>query len=508
MTASGVGRVWVPLAAAGMAFLAHLVGNPHYGFFRDELYFIVCGQHPQWGYVDQPPIAPLLAAGSQIFGHSLVLLRAVPAMFAAGGVYVTCLLAAEFGGAAFAQVLAALVVFFAPVLMNKGMKVSPDMVGLWLWPLATLYLVRLVKGADPRWWLAIGAILGISLQSKYTVVFFVVSLLVGLLLTQERRILFSRWALAGCLVGALIALPNFLWQAHYGFPQWELLRNGQQGKNAVVGPLMYIFQQLLITGILLSAVWIAGLAWLFSKPRLRFLAYAFLALMTLMVIAHAKHYYPADVYPYVMAAGGVAIEAWTRARRIARTVLATAVVVVGIGLTPLCMPILAEQRMVSYTDWLMRVVHVQRKALATENQPQVELSSDWADMHGWPELASLVARVYQSLPPDERAQAGIYAQNYGEAAAIDFFGRQYGLPPAISGHNQYYLWGTRGYTGNVLICVGRRCGSNAGLYESCARAASFTSPWIQANEDHLPIVVCRGIRKPLSEAWPTVKSYH
>ena len=132
-------RLRIPILAAVTTFALHAVGNPHYGFFRDELYFIVCGQHPQWGYVDLPPVAPLLAAGSQMFGHSLVLLRMVPAFFAAASVYVTCLLAIELGGGAFGQILAALVAFFIPVLMNFGMKVSPDMVGLWLWPLAALY---------------------------------------------------------------------------------------------------------------------------------------------------------------------------------------------------------------------------------------------------------------------------------------------------------------------------------------------------------------------------------
>jgi hypothetical protein len=128
-------------------------------------------------------------------------------------------------------------------------------------------------------------------------------------------------------------------------------------------------------------------------------------------------------------------------------------------------------------------------------------------MHGWPELATTVAQVYQSLPPSERAQAVIVAQNYGEAAAIDFFGRSNGLPPVISGHNQYYLWGTHGRSGNVLIDVGGDCGANQHLFESSERAATFTSPWIARYEDNLPIMVCRGIKKPLAELWPKVKSY-
>ncbi len=187
----------VPAVAALATLAIHLAGNPHYGFFRDELYFIICGFHPAFGYVDQPPVVPLLAAGSQLFGHSLFALRALPAIFAAAGVYVTCLLALELGGAAFAQILAAIAFFFANVLMSFGGKVGPDMVGLWLWPLAALYVLRIAKGADPRWWLAAGAAIGMSLESKYSAIFFAVALIAGLALTPQRRALASPWFLAG-----------------------------------------------------------------------------------------------------------------------------------------------------------------------------------------------------------------------------------------------------------------------------------------------------------------------
>jgi hypothetical protein len=500
-------RLRIPPIAAMATFAIHLVGNPHYGFFRDELYFIVCGQHPQWGYVDQPPIAPLLAAGSQVLGPSLLLLRAVPAAFGAAGVYVTCVLALELGGGAFAQVVAALAVFFAPVLMNFAMKVSPDMVGLWLWPLAALYTLRLTRGADPRGWLAVGAIAGICLQSKYSVLFFAVSLLLGLLLTPERRILLSRWALAGGALCALIALPNFLWQAHYSFPMLELLRVGQHGKNLIVGPAMYLFQQLLITNVFLSAIWIVGLLWLFRSARLRFLGLAFVVLIALMILAHGKHYYPADAYPVVIAAGAAAIDGWTERKTVLRAAVIAAEVVAGMLFVPFAMPVLPEEQAASYTAWVLEALHVRRETVATEHHRLGALPSDWADMHGWTELAATVARVYGSLPPGDRAQAVIAASNYGEAAAIDFFGRAQGLPAVISGHNQYYLWGPRGYGGNVLIDVGGDCAARERWFARAERAATFTAPWIQPYEDDLPIMVCRGIERPLSEVWPTVKRY-
>jgi 4-amino-4-deoxy-L-arabinose transferase-like glycosyltransferase len=394
------------------------------------------------------------------------------------------------GGGAFAQILAALVVFFSPVLMNFGMKVSPDVVGLWLWPLAALYTLRLAKGADPRGWLLVGATIGICIQSKYTVVFFLAALLLGLLLTPERKVLFSRWFLAGCGVCGLIALPNFLWQVHYGFPTLEFLRNAGHGKNLIVGPAQYLLQQLIITNVFL-----------------RFLGYTYIVLIGFMVVLHGKHYHPADVYPCLMAAGGVAIESWTARWKSLRPVVATAVIVLGLAFVPFALPVLPEAQVASYTNWLFGILHIPRQAVATEHQRLPALPTDWADMHGWPELAATVGNVYQSLSPEDRAQAAIVAGNYGEAAAIDFFGRQYGLLPAISGHNQYYLWGTHGYSGNVIIDVAGDCGAREHLFATSERAATFSSPWVMPYENDIPIMVCRGIKKPLAELWPSIKSF-
>ena len=287
----------------------------------------------------------------------------------------------------------------------------------------------------------------------------------------------------------------------------EFLRNGQHGKNLIVGPAQYLFQQLLITNVFLSLVWIIGLVWLLWNARLRFLGYTYIILIAFMIVLHGKHYYPADVYPYLMAAGGVAIEAWTKRRKMLRPVVATAVIVLGLVFVPFAMPILPEAQAASYTNWLFGTMHLSRQTVATEHQRLPALPSDWADMHGWPELAATVAKVYQSLPPGDRAQAAIVAENYGEAAAIDFFGRQYGLPPAISGHNQYYLWGTHGYSGNVVIDVAGDCGAREHLFTSSERAATFTSPWVMPYEDGIPIMVCRGIKRPLAELWPSIKSY-
>ena len=495
----------VPWIAAAVVFLVHAAGNAHYGFFRDELYFIICGFHPQFGYVDQPPVVPLLSAGSQLFGHSLFLLRLIPALFAAAGVYTTCLLVAEFGGSVFAQAFAAVVFLFTGVLLSFGMKVSTDTVGLWTWPLLALLIVRIVKGADPRLWIAAGLVAGISIESKYSVLFFLAALTLGLLATPQRRVLANRWCVGGAVVFLALALPNFLWQMHYGFPMIELLRAGQNGKNLIAGPLLYLFQEIVITGLFLWPVWAIGLVWLLRTPQFRFLGYAYVALIAEMIVFHGKHYYPADVYPILIAAGAVPIERWTRGRPVLRTALTAYAVLFGAIFVPFALPVLPEELFVQYQEHLGQALHITRAATATEhNRETSALPGDWADMHGWPQMAAQVARAYDSLPPAQRARAVVFAGNYGEAAAVQFFEPAI---PVISEHNQYWLWGTRGYDGSVVVQVNGSCFKSDGLFASSTLAARTDDPWAISYEHNIPIWVCRGIKKPLVKIWPSIKSY-
>jgi hypothetical protein len=494
-----------PIFAGLAASLLHLLGNPHYGFFRDELYFIACGRHPAFGYVDQPPLVPALAALSQAWGSSLFVLRAIPALVAGLSIYVTCLLAGELGGAVFGQGLAALAAFLSPVLMNFGMKLSTDTPGLVLWPLAALLVLRLVKGGDPRGWLAVGAVLGAAAESKYSVVFFALALFLGLLATQARRVLWTPWLLAGIALCVALALPSLLWQAAHGFPMLELLRNGQHGKNVMLTPLGFLGAQFLITNPALALLWLAGLVFLLRSHQARFLGLTYLFLVAEMVALHAKHYYPADVYPILFAAGGVAVEAWTASLRALRVALAGGVLALGALLVPYALPILPLQTFLAYHARMAPLLHLE--AVKTENGQMGRLPQDWADMQGWPELTEAVARVYRALPAEERSKASIFADNYGEAAAIDFFGAPLGLPPAVTGHNQYWLWGMHGYDGAVLIDVNANVVDDAKLCQSATLGERFTSPLSMPYESHFDIVVCRGLKPMLSEFWPRQRFY-
>jgi hypothetical protein len=497
----------IPLIAALVTLVVHVVANPHYGFFRDELYFVICGFHPAWGYVDQPPIVPLIAAGSQFFGHSLFALRAICALFAAGCVYTTCLLVIELGGGAFAQVFGALVAALTPALMAFGSKLSTDTVGLVLWPLAALIALRLVRGADPRWWPAFGLVVGLGIESKYTMIFFAGAMLVALLLVPQRRVLMTPWFFAGAAIALLVALPNAMWQAHNGFPMWTLLHNAEAHKNNVLSPLQYIATQLLITHPLLSPVWLTGLVFLLRRSDTRFLGIAFLLLIAQMALLHGKDYYPGDVYPIPIAAGAVAIEALTARRLALRPIFALFTLAVGIALVPLLMPVLPEATMSAYDRIAIGMMN-REVNLAIEERTQIgNLPPDWADMHGWRELTSAVAGVYNSLPPNERARTAILASNYGEAAALDFFGPAYGLPPALSGHNQFWLWGTQGYSGDTLIDVHGDCQHDAHLFHTARVVVRFSDRWSRPSENDFPISLCTGITEPLAAYWPRLRSY-
>lgn len=489
--------------AALAAFVVHAAANPHYGFFRDELYFIICGQHPQWGYVDQPPIVPLLCALSQLFGHSLFLLRVIPAAFAAASVYAVCAIVGELEGGLFAASIASITTFFAPVLLSFGMKQSTDEVGLALWPLAAFFILRVARGASPKLMLAAGACIGLAFEAKYSVVFFAASLVAGLAFTRERRLLLNGWAAAAAGLALVIALPNALWQIAHGLPMLELLRNGQHGKNLVAGPLLFLLQQLLITNVLYAPLLLAGVYELWRRAPARFLSIAYIILIALMIIAHGKHYYPADIYPIVFAAAGLFCERLVRQPAL-RTAIVAYTVVAGLLFAPFVLPVLPEDDVPGYEQAFLNALHIGKKTLATENQRAPALPSDFADMHGWPRLAQSVADVYHALPPEQRAKTVVVASNYGEAAAIAFFTPDV---PVISGHNQFWLWGTRGFDGSSIIDVDGDCGAGEHLFAKWKRAAVFDDPYAMPSERNLPVMLCEGPRRSLQSIWPEKREY-
>ena len=506
MTGVSRGRILAPAPAlAALCLLIHLIANPHYGAFRDELYFIVCGLHPAFGYVDQPPLVPLIDATSyRLFGDALLPLRLAPALAMSATVWLTAEFARLLGGGRFAQSLAGLSTLAAPILLVDGVLATTDLLQPLTWTACAYALTRIARGGDRRLWLALGAVIGVSLWSKYLIAFYVVGLAVGIVGAPLRRQLLSPWPWAGAALGLAIIAPNVAWQAAHGLPFLELAAAGAAAKN-VAAPLAFFGQQLLFIGPVLTPVWVAGLWRLASAretPEGRALAIAYVAVAALFLIGHGKAYYLAPIYPTLFAPGAVW---WERALRpTAARVAAIALAAVG-GLVsaPLALPILRPEQVAAYSQ----AIGVSPRATATEHTAQAALPQHFADMFGWPEMAADVARVYRALPEDERRRAVFFGRNYGEAAAIDVYGPALGGPPAISGHNQYFLWGPRGFDGSVIIALGAGQPKFAGYFDSVEAAGKIEDRYAMPGETGLNVYVLRGLKQPLAELWPRLKHF-
>jgi hypothetical protein len=491
----------------GLACVAiHLVANGNYAIFRDELYFIVCGQHPALGYVDQPPLIPLIAAGSYaLFGTHVLLFRLAPMLAMTATVALTVEFARLLGGGRFAQWLAGLCVLLGGVFLADGLLLTTDMVQSLSWLACGWCLVRLAQGGDERWWLAFGAIVGVSLESKYLIAFYLVGLAVGALTTPLRRSLLRPWIYAGAVIALGLAAPNVVWQAQHGWPFIEIGRAGSSGKNLALSPLAFFGQQFLFVGPAAAPVWLAGL-WRFSVrpllPAYRAFPIAYAVMAVLFIAAHGKAYYIAPVYPILLAGGALAIEGWLK-RPAFRAAVLTAVGGVGALLAPVAIPLLPVEATIAYGA----AIGVNPTLSASEHQKLSALPQYLADMFGWREMAAKVAAVYQALPPADRARAAFFGQNYGEAAAIDIYGRALGLPPAISGHNNYYLWGPGRADGSVIIVVGGDPAQMAKVYGSIQVAGRIDTPYAMPYETNIPIYVLRQPRVSMVQLWPMLKHY-
>jgi 4-amino-4-deoxy-L-arabinose transferase-like glycosyltransferase len=501
-------RSYPAIVLAAITLLVHLVVNNgfYFGASSDELYFIVCGQHPAMGYVDQPPLVPLIAGLSHaLFGTALLPLRLIPALAMTATVALTVEFARSLGGGRFAQWLAGLTVLFSAAFLVEGLELVTDMMQPLTWLGCSWCLLRLAQSRDERWWLIFGAVAGFSLLSKYLILFFLAGLAVGVIATPLRRSLSGRWLYLGAAIALVIASPSVIWQATHGFPFLELGQAAVSGKNLALSPLEFLGQQILLVGPAAAPVWIAGL-WRFSvKPahsELRAFPIAYAVMAAIFLMLHGKAYYIVPIYPVLLAAGAVAIEEWLAWKPLRGVVLA-AVTGAGAIAAPLALPILPPEKYASYAVAL----GISSGATASEHFAQGPLPAHLAGMIGWPEMAAKVSAVYNALPADERAHAVFYGRDYGEAAALDVYGPALNGPPVIAGHNNYYLWGPKDFDGSVVIVLDGDVTPLMKNYSNVQVVGHIDNSFAQSWESHMPIYVLRGPRVPLKTLWPKLKYY-
>ncbi len=490
--------------------LVHLGTNLFggYGIFRDEFYYIACSKHLAWGYVDQPPFSiALLWLNRQLFGDSLFALRLLPAVAGAFTVLLAGLIARKLGGGKFAQALAAVSALCAPLLLGMNGYFSMNSFDILLWILA-LYLVAVLADDDAtKNWVLLGIVLGLGLLNKISFLWLGAGLFAGLLLTRHRRQLLTKepWLAAG--LALLFFLPHVVWQVLNDFPTLEFIRNASGEKYVASSAVSILLEQVRNMNPATLIFWLPGLAYFLfagSVRRFRILPIIYLAVFAILAVnGSSKSEYLGPMFPMLFAMGAAALEKFiVRFKwRWLKPVTLAPLLLSGVAIAPLALPVLPVESYIAYAKALgMAPSTPEKKDLGS-------LPQHYADCFGWEQMVRAVAAAYETLTPEERQKCAIMANNYGEAGAIDFYGPKYGLPRAISGHNNYWLWGPRGATGEVVIRLGGSLEAMRESYAGVTQAGVFQDDYCMPYENDMAVWVLRGRRSSLAREWGEFKHY-
>jgi len=501
----GLTPVLVAVPAAKLVL--QLVFIRGYGIFRDELYYLACADRLDWRYVDQPPLSILvLWLTRAVLGDSLVAVRLVSAIAGASTVLLVGLMTRRLGGEPPAQLLAMAVTALAPIYVGTNHVFSMNALELLIWAGAAYLLIRILDGGDPHLWLLLGLALGLGLQNKISVLWLGAGIFFGLLVAPKRRLLLSPWPWIGGLVAGLIFLPHLFWQQAHDWPTLEFMRNATEEKMADSTGVEFLGSQILVMGPISVVVWLPGLLWLLTSARARAyraLGWIYLVVLGILLMSGSSRAgYLSPAYTWLFAAGAVFWSDLLGSRRQLLALLTSAVVVGNLVLLPMALPVLSEPNYIRYAQ----VLGIEPST--EENKEIAELPQFFADMHGWEDLVGQFAEVFDNLDPAERAQARILALNYGVAGAVDHFGPELGLPPAISGHNNYWLWGPGDWNGEPLVIKGGTVEALSRYYDSVEQVGTFDCDFCMPYEDEAPIFVCRGPKMSVEEAWTRLKNYN
>ena len=497
---TGAVIVWL-IACARLALYLYVGGR--YGYFIDELYFIACSNHLAWGYVDIAPLVALVVKISRLlFGDSTQSIRLFAALAGAASILLTGRLARELGGGRFAQGLAALSLFLAPVVLSVSNYISMNALELPIWLGCVLLIVRIVRTGNQKLWLWVGLLAGIGLNNKYSMAFLGAGIAGGLLLTAERRMFLKPWIWLAGLLAFLFAVPNLVWNIQNQFPFLQMMANRTANVPYHSLASFFVRQVVLLSPVSLP-VWLCGLGWyLFDREgkRYRTIGCAFLIVAAIMLLPATKPYYMLPAYPMLLAAGAVQMESWFSRRGLRWLKPAYVVTLMASGLValPFGLPVLSPATCAHYAEALHVAPPPMKQA---GNGP---LPAFFANQLGWEEMTRAVASAWWHLPREGRSSTAILARDFGEAGAIDLLGRKYGLPGAISGHQNYYLWGPREYTGESVLAIGFPQQQLAFWFDSVEPVGMVWHPYSMASERFI-IYHCRSPKQPMAALWPAMK---
>ena len=492
------------------AFLIHIVVNltGGYGIFRDEFYYIACSNHLAWGYVDQPPLSiAILWFNRLVFGDSLFALRLLPAIASAVVVFFSGLMTKELGGNRYACGLACCCVIVSPLMLGMYSYYSMNAFDILLWTLAFYLIILILKYNTRKQWLLLGFVLGLGLLNKISVLWLGTVLTLGLILTPNRKLLKQPLLWFAVMIALLFFLPHIIWQTKFGFPTMEFIKNATANKYVAVSPWTMFIQQLKDMNPLTFIIFIPGVIYFLTSKsviQFRILPLIYFGVFLILVInKNSKAEYLGPMFPMLFAIGALTFErfisqfVWLRLKY----VVPVLIVLTGILLSPFAIAILPVETFISYSKALGMTPSTPEKKVLSK------LPQFYADMFGWQKMVSKIAEAYNTLTPEEKNQCSIIGNNYGEAGAVDFFGPKYNLPKAISGHNNYWLWGPNNATGAVVIRLGGNIQALKESYADVIQMSVFKDDYCMPYENNMPIWVCRKRFSPLKNDWAEFKHY-
>jgi hypothetical protein len=501
----------VILSVSVFTLLIHLYTNlfASYGIFRDEFYYIACSNRLAAGYVDQPPLSIyLLAFWKMIFGESLFAIRLFPAMIAALTVYFTGLLTARIGGKTVAVLTACVTLAFSPIFLGINTIFSMNTFDHLFWVLSAYFVVRIIQDNKPLFWILLGVTLGFGMLNKISMAWFGAGLFAGLLFTSLRIHLKTRWPYVTAAIVFIIFLPFIIWNITHNYAHLEFIRNASTYKYSGLTPADFISGQLLLPGLIAILIWLPGLLFFFMNKeakKYRILGIIFLTTFLILIINwHSKAEYLSPAYPLMYAGGGLFIEKIFSGKSFGwvKYALIILIVITGIISLPMAIPILPVNKFISYSSFL-GISHQN-----SEHKQLADLPQFYADMFGWEDLAKTVSSVYKTIPDSEKSTTIVFADNYGEAGALEYYSSKYQLPPVVCPHNSYWYWANPDEQKiKTIIVIGGDTANLKKIFQGVVLAADHKTKYSMPYENNLPVFICRGIKQSLKDIWQRNKNF-
>lgn len=494
---------WQVWAVVGAVLLTHIAVIGRHGYFRDELYYLACAEHLDWGYVDHPPVSVLLLKlATTLFGTSLPAVRIVGTLAACVTTVLYAKVAQKLGGNMASATWSALFGGFAPVLMVVSHLYSMNSLDVMLWAASLLALLSALEKKSLGSWAWLGLLCGLALENKLSAFWLLGAMFVAVLVSEHRRELLSWKFLATPVIAGLLFAPHLAWQWGHDSPTAEFAKNAATQKLLPVSAPVFLITQFMVTNPILAVLWILGLWHGWKSPKHRWLAAGFSSvLLLLLIIGRSRENYLSPAYIFVVPLGAMALADWLSHRQAARWAYYAATAVLIPATLCLALPILPPTLFIK----LVGAIPVQPQPSERGEKSPMQ---GHADMFGWPEMAKSVREIWNGLPDDVRQKTLVIGANYGESSAIWFFNRSRSDMPVAGVHNNWWLWGPGSWDGESAILVGSFEPEILAMFEEVQPAAMMAHPYAVPEEARAPVTIARRLKVPVQEFWTACKRFH